>query len=73
VRSAISPYHRYHDTKEVLERNNKCNRDEGNSIFWTCLTKEWWNTKAFRDNALVKLQEEGKSWPPLPEKVIYSS
>ena len=71
VRSAISPYHRYKDPEEVLERSRKCDSSEERSIFWTCLTKEWWNTKSFRDNALIKLKEEGKDWPPLPEKIVY--
>ncbi len=59
-RIAISPYHRYASVTEVLEKMNRCEPNLGESEYWTCLTKEWWNHEAWRRGIYAKLKSEGK-------------
>ena len=61
VRLAISPFRRYASVSEVLE-HSKCSlpRDSPGA-YWTRLTKEWWNTDAWRQGIIEKLKREGKT------------
>lgn len=62
VRIAVSPFHRYASYAEVSERGEKCEKQgsEDKAVFWTCLTKEWWNTPAWRNGIYDQLEKEGK-------------
>ena len=59
-RIAVSPYIRYASLTEFPARLLACEGTQDRSIFWTCLTKEWWNTAEWRKSMLEKLASEGK-------------
>jgi|SRR3989338_1655031 len=61
VRIAVSPYHKYNNMNEIIEKTSKCTNKENKSVFWTCLTKEWWNTPELRKGIYRQLKEEGKN------------
>ena len=46
---------------EIIEKTSKCTNKENKSVFWTCLTKEWWNTPELRKGIYRQLKEEGKN------------
>ena len=59
-RIAVSPYTRYASLAEFPERLLSCAGEQDRSVFWTCLTKEWWNTAPWRESIFTKLASEGK-------------
>jgi hypothetical protein len=60
VRIAISPYIRYSEPGEVVEHSAGCAEKQDKNIFYTCLTKEWWNTAGWRQGIFTQLKQEGK-------------
>lgn len=60
TRVAVSPFHRYSRLEEVLERSAACTPEGGRSAYWTALTKEWWNTPAYRTWTLDRLRREAR-------------
>jgi hypothetical protein len=61
TRIAISPYERYSKIEDVVLRRKNCDASTASkSFFWTCLTKEWWNTKNWREGIFEQLKKEGK-------------
>lgn len=60
VRIAISPYDRYTYTDQLFTKIASCQPEEEASLYWTCLTKEWWNNRYWREDMYRQIIEEGK-------------
>lgn len=61
VRIAVTPFIRYSFFSDVIKRTSSCIQlKENKSEFWTCLTKEYWNTPQWRESIYEKLKAEGK-------------
>lgn len=60
ARIAISPFLRYARVDEVEVRIATCTGSSDRNVLWTCLTKEWWNTREWRSKMDAQLVAEGK-------------
>lgn len=62
TRIAISPYIRYSSLAELSERLTQCEpQQENKSNWWTCLTKEWWNTEEWRAEIMQNVADQNAS------------
>ena len=61
ARIAITPFLRFDDQSYVIEKTSMCTSEAGKSAFWTCLTKEWWNTPSWRQGIFEQLANESKT------------
>lgn len=68
-RFVVGPFNFYENPEEIVKLKSACLSDgskedevsvSDKSIFWTCLTKEDWNTKEWRERVEQKLKKEGK-------------
>ena len=62
TRIAVAPFEITDNAQSAIDRVDKCDSISEKSVFWTCLTKEWWNTPEWRQSVYDKLRdEEGKN------------
>lgn len=62
VRFALTPFQAYNSLLQVTERKT-CEEEPTKSKFWTCLTRESWNTPKWRAEVERQLSAEGKEIP----------
>jgi hypothetical protein len=61
-RVAITPFERYYTPEDVSFRMQYClAKNITGSFLWTCMTREFWDNKLFREDIKNKLREEGKN------------
>lgn len=65
-RVAICAFRRYSSLSDLEELYRGCSPAEPRSVYWSCLTKEWWNTPFWRQRMSEALRAEGKTPPPAP-------
>ena len=61
-RLIVGPFNFYTLPSDTIEQKSFCLNDQSTdkSTFWTCLTKENWNTPGWRASTITKLKAEGK-------------
>ncbi len=61
-RFITGPFGFYNVPSEFVEERKNCLSNQSDrSVFWTCLTREWWNTPEWRKQTIERLIKEGKS------------
>ena len=59
MRIAVSPFQPYKDPQEYEKRMKQCSHYEKKTTYWTCLTKEWWNSRKWRQDVIKKARKQG--------------
>lgn len=58
IRIAVAPFEITENPTSVVSRLDTCTDKQNQGVFYTCLTKEWWNTPEWRQSVFDKLRDE---------------